>query len=99
MTRPLGLQRLGVRAAVPTAGGAADGPVGARGCVCVLVGVVAAAALAPVLPRGDVARGDRRGTPARLAEALLEEALGDPEADIDANQVHQLEGSHAKAAL
>ncbi len=61
--------------------------------------VVAAPTLAAVVSRGDVAGGDRGRAPARLVEALLEEALGDLEAGVDADQVHQLEGAHAKAAL
>ncbi len=49
----------------------------------VRVVVVAAARLATVTPGGDVARGDRRRPPARLAEALLVERARDVEAGVD----------------
>jgi hypothetical protein len=52
-----------------------------------------------VQPSRRVARRDRRRSPARLAEALRVEALRDLEADVDADEVHQLERPHAKAAL
>ena len=84
--------------------------VGAGGWVRVRIGVrrsvgiarvvvVAAPALAAVQAGGDVAGGDRGRAPARLAEALLVEALGDLQARVDPDEVHQLEGTHAKAAL
>src|SRR5207302_1741401 len=61
--------------------------------------VVAATRLAPVHTRGDVTGRDGRGPPAGLPEALFEEALGDLQAGVDADEVHQLERPHAKAAL
>ena len=41
---------------------------------------------------------DRRRAPARLAEALLVERARDVEADVDADEVHQLERAHPEAA-
>ncbi len=49
-------------------------------------------------PRGDHTRLDRRGAPARLAEAQLVEGARDVEARVHADEVAELEGPHAKAA-
>jgi len=62
---------------------------------CVVV--VTASRLAAEPPGGDHPRCDRRRTPARLAEALLVERAGDVEADVEADEVHQLERPHPKA--
>ena len=60
--------------------------------------VPAAAALAPEPPAGDEPGDERRRAPARLAEGLLVERLRDREADVEPDQVHQLERAHAEAA-
>src|SRR5205807_8345507 len=60
--------------------------------------VPAAPGLAAEPAGGDHLRAERRGSPARLAEALLVERLRDGEADVDAAEVLQLERPHAKAA-
>ena len=79
---------------------AALGRIRVRGSVGIVrVVVVAAPALAAVASRGDIAGGDRGRAPARLAEALLVEALGYLKARVDPDEVHQLERTHAKAAL
>ena len=54
--------------------------------------------LRPCSADGDHARGQRRGPPARLAERLLVERLRDLEADVDPDEVHQLERAHPEAA-
>ena len=60
--------------------------------------VVAAPGLAPVQPGCDLARLDRGGAPARLAEAQLVEALGDVKAGVHADEIAELERPHAEAA-
>ena len=69
--------------------------VGAVGLVAVVV--LAAPGLAAVAPGGDHPRGDRRRAPARLAEAQLVEARETVEADVDPDEVLQLERAHAEA--
>ena len=59
--------------------------------------VPAAPALAPEAPGRHHPRAQRRGPPARLAEAELVEGERDLVADVDADEVLQLEGAHAKA--
>ena len=64
----------------PRTGGGGVDPAGvlrpvSGGAGPVAVVVVAASALASVKPRGHIAGSDRRRAPARLSEALLEEAL------------------------
>lgn len=81
------LKGLGVGRAVLT---------GWAGIVVVLV--VAPPRLAPQAARGDGAHGDRRRAPARLAEALLVERARDVQADVDPDQVHQLERPHPEPA-
>ena len=60
--------------------------------------VPAAAALPPQPPGIDHPLLERVGPPARLAEGQLGERLRHLEPDVDADQVHQLERTHAKAA-
>ena len=70
------------------------------GAVRLVAGVLvpAAAGLAAEAPRRRLARGERRRAPARLAEGLVVERLRDLEADVDADEVHQLERAHPEAA-
>ncbi len=90
--------RHGIVALHDGVGGARRGRVGVRRAVGAIAGVVVVPApgLAPMQPGGDVARGDRRGLPAGLVEALLEEALGDLKTGVDTHEIHQLERPHAK---
>ena len=60
--------------------------------------VVPAARLAAEAPGLHHARLDHAGAPARLVEALLPERLRDLEADVDPDQVHQLERPHPEAS-
>jgi hypothetical protein len=46
----------------------------------------------------DLAALQRRRAPPRLVEALLEERARDLQADVDADEVHELERPHAEAA-
>src|SRR5262249_51632692 len=79
-----GAGRIGVLRAVTAA------PLGGRtGGLRAPVFVVTAPGLASVASRRHVARADRRWSPPRLAKALLEEALGDLEARVDSDEVHQ----------
>src|SRR5947199_400659 len=64
----------------------------------VSVDVVAAPRLAAQAARRHGTDGDGGGAPAGLAEALLIERLRDLQADIDADEVHQLEWPHPKAS-
>ena len=59
--------------------------------------VPAAPALAPQAPGRHHPRAQRRGAPARLAEAELVEGERDLVADVDPHEVLELEGAHAKA--
>jgi hypothetical protein len=61
------------------------------------VGVPALAGLAAEVPGRDLLRLERARPPARLAEAQLVERLGDLEADVQPDQVLQLERPHPEA--
>ena len=76
----------------PRCGG---GGVG-RAVGAVAVVVVAAPGLAAVAPGRDVARLDRRGAPARLAEALARRTSARLEADVDADEVQSSNGPMGK---
>src|SRR5437763_931057 len=90
------------RSAAVTAEDALSGPRGGRGAVVVgsaRVVVEALARLSSGAPGGDGLDADGRRTPARLAEALLEERPRDVEPRIDPDQVHQLKRPHPEASL
>src|SRR5204863_7778202 len=69
-----------------------------RAMRAIVVAVPAASRLAAEPPGVDEARLERTGSPARLVEALLPERLRDLEVDVNPDQIHELERSHAKAA-
>jgi len=78
---------------VPAAG---SGRLGVLGALARIL-VPAAPGLAPQAPGRHHPRAQWRGTPARLAEAELVEGERDLVADVDPDEVLQLEGAHAKA--